>query len=211
MWTFVCRHGRVLDFIKAHIATPCEAMMIVPITSPPNPCRVNSFQKEVKHFRKHTRVCWGGLCMGPHCPQILAPLFSVLCTLIELALDRDISQVLLATPGRRQQVKECDSYDSHFCNQMSGRRHRWWMVKGTVCHGGADFAELMVLWGHSWGWLPGTNQKAERPWAEIKTGLLPASCLLQLDTTSWKSITCLKLGTMGSVTPPCEGHFTSKP
>lgn len=76
MWTFICRHRcrhrRVLDFVKAHIAIPCEAI-IVP--SSPNPCRVNSLQKELSTSRNPQSVLCALAVSGPSpCPAVLCAL-----------------------------------------------------------------------------------------------------------------------------------------
>lgn len=87
MWTFICRHRRVLDFIKAHIAMPCEAIIV---TSSPNPRRINSLQKEVSARGNPQSMLRVLAVSGPCCPQSLTWLFSVLCTIVGLTLHRAI-------------------------------------------------------------------------------------------------------------------------
>lgn len=81
MWTFICRHWRVLDIIKAHIAMPCEAIIV---TSSPNPHRINSLQNEVSASGNPQSMLCVLAVSGPCCPQSLAWLFFVLCTIVGL-------------------------------------------------------------------------------------------------------------------------------
>lgn len=172
MWTFIRRHRRVLDFIKAHIAMPCEAIIV---TSSPNPYTVYSLQKEVSASGNPQSVLCVLAVSGPCCPQSLARLFGALHHCRFDPTQRYFTGIL----GNQQPWQRVDNHWQEITgrgvwslwlslyNQMSYRSHRGCRVEGTVHHDGADFAEFMMIRIHSWGWLPG--HKPENRDLELKS------------------------------------------